>query len=393
VAVFGGTVTDEGDRPVGNAELRLRQESGTALEPLLVYPRVVRSDGRGEFLFGGVEPGRYHLRVRSEGRADVHLELTLKGGESDGYRLRLVDRGDVADLPIAIRGLDEGPLPLTLVCLRGLDEQHVWRSVHFGSRNDEWAEIHRAGVGLAVLFPHLPRGRYELSVLGMDGLRYEPSSITLDFARLAQGVVLQAAAPPGRHELRFDLRDGGTGEPLSGGGVRFSSPTWWSEEPRPLAGGGLAGVLADDLPTPDWMIVREGYRPAWGTFAPPADSRGPRIEEVPLSPGWGCELIFRDGGERLPPPSADSWERSAAVHMARPLEGVRVLGDGRLLGRSDGLGRLRLELPQRPARLVFELEGWRELPAPCTGFFDAHDTAQLARRGAAVVWLERSAGP
>lgn len=393
VAVFGGSVVGLADVPLADVELRLRQETGSSIEPLFDVPLVVWSDAQGGFRFGGVEPGDHHLRLRTEGLADVHLNVTLEGGVSDGYTLRMAAPLETSELPIALLGADDEVLPRALLTLRSLNGQHVWRSVHTSSRDNDRAEIQRAGVGYAILFPDLPMGRYELSVLGLDGLRYEPQSVELGFDQLAQGVALQAKTPSAFHRLSFDVRDGTSDEALPAAGVRFGTTGWWPANGLAIAPDGFVAELPSPFATPAWMVVREGYQPAYGVLATPAQDAEALRETVRLKAGWGCELTFRDGELRLPKALGDSWARSAAVHMARPLAGVRVLADGVSVGTSDAQGVLRIALDERPARLVFEKPDWNEFPAATTGFPDAHDTRLLGRAGATVVWFEQIPEP
>ncbi|MFT7486799.1 MAG: hypothetical protein ACI9F9_002655 [Candidatus Paceibacteria bacterium] len=391
VTLFGGRLLDDSGAPVGGAELRMHQDSAPLIAPLSALPLVAHSDVDGRFDFGGVEPGQHHLRVRSEGIADVHLEVKLEYGENEGYTLTLANQEEAKSLPVAVAGGSDDELPFALLALRSLNGQHVWRVLHTNEGGGPMTRVSRSGVGYAALFPGLPAGRYELSVHGLDGRQYQPERVELSYEDLDQGVFIQALPAESVHELTFDVLDATSQQPLSGVGVRFSSPQWWSQDGFLLPEEGPAAVLPANTSSPEWMLVRHGYQPVYGTFKAPA-SGGNLVETVFMEAGWGCELIFRDGSLRLPRSNSDSWLQAAEVHLARPLEGVQVLADGVQVGRSDANGRLRVTLDERPARLQFRKPGWREFPASSTGFPDAHWTERLGATGSTVVWFDLESG-
>ncbi len=390
VAVFGGGLIDAESEPVLNAELRLYQAKGAATPVFYTHPHLAWTDSGGEFRFGGVEPGFYWLRVVTEGREPVVLQLDLKGGDSEAYELKMSTLGTTEELPIAVLGVSDQHLPSVLLALRSLDGQAVRRVAHPRLAEDPLAQLTRAGVGYAGLFPFLPEGSYELSVLGLDSNPYEPANSRLDFSALPKGVRVQAVPYEEIHELRFSVSDKESREALHDCYLRFSSADWWAPESLVLQPTEKGAGLSPEMPTPEWMVGRVGYQPVFGVFDPrSAQSQGELHEQVELIRGWGCHLLFRDGSQRLPEPGFDSWRRTGAVRMAEPLKDVLVFADGELVGRSDGAGRIRLQLPQAPRELRFQKDGLRELPHYLTGFVDAHDLDRLASVGSTVVWFDQ----
>jgi hypothetical protein len=388
VAVLGGGVIDQEDERLGGVELRLYQLSGSELNPLHDRPHLAWTNEVGEFRFPGVEPGRYYLRVRTEGRPQVAVEIDLEGGVTEGYELRMSSVEKTSELPLAILGVEEGHVPSALLALRSLGDEHVQRIVHTKSKGHPHAQILPSGVGYAAIFPLLPEGSYELNVLGLDSLAYAPAKSVIEFDDLGNGVRIQAQQPAALHSLNFNVSAEGSDKALKGCYLRFSSPDWWAPLGMRYRHTTDGVSLPSGMPIPDWMMGRAGFQPAYGSFAPEGTEPSVVQEAVVLKRGWGCELIFRDGSERLPSPGADSWERTALVHMAPALEGVVVRADGVELGRSDAMGRVRVALPAPPKILTFEKTGWLELPAFLTDFVDAHDRVSMEREGSTVVWFD-----
>ena len=389
VAVFGGGVVDGDGDPVMNAELRLYQVEGSRAPVFYSHPHLAWTNDAGEFRFGGVEPGNYWLRVVTEGRPPVVLQLQLEGGDSSSYELKMSTLESMGQLPIAVLGFHEGHLPSALLTLHSLDGQGVRRVAHPRKDDDALAQLMRAGVGYAGLFPRLPEGRYALSVLGLDSHPYEPATSQIEFDALGEGVRIQAQLTEESHPLRFLVRAAGSEEALRDCYLRFSSNTWWAPESLVLQPTEKEASFSPDMPTPQWMVGRAGYQPAFGTFEPDESNPDETLEEIELVPGWGCELLFRDGRARLPAPESDTWERTGAVHLAAPLEGVAVYADGEKVAQSDQTGRVRILLPAPPTSLRFEFGDWEELPHYLTGFVDAHDIRGIETVGSTVVWFDR----
>jgi protocatechuate 3,4-dioxygenase beta subunit len=90
---LAGRVT-EGGRPLASAQLRLVPAGSDAIAmPFGQEGRETRTDGRGEYLFDGVEEGEYRLEIQHSTRAMTHeAEARVREGET---------KLDV-DLPVAI---------------------------------------------------------------------------------------------------------------------------------------------------------------------------------------------------------------------------------------------------------------------------------------------------
>lgn len=390
-AGFGGLLTAVEGRPVAGAELSLIQESGSETPRFYDGPRFAWSDAEGRFRFSqGLEPGGYHLQVRSEGRADVQLDLELESGELEGYELRLSAVEAREQLAVAVVGDDGAGAPEALVSLRSIDGAGVRRVLHTRQTSSARDFVELAGSGCAMLFGELPPGRYEAAAFGADGRRYEPAVVELELPFDAEGLAFVALGDPPR-ALRFDVRAAAEG-PLASHRVRLAGERWWFPEAAEVLAGEVLGAVASGGATTRWTVFADGFRPVHGSLSDlrPLDDASWRPVEVDLQPGWGCELCLRDGSAGLPHPELDSWQRAAYAFQAAPLAGVSVLADGVELGASDADGRLRLSLAAPPRTLEFRKEGWRILDARAAGGDGGGEIEALGRAGGAVLWMRRS---
>ncbi|HEY0385108.1 MAG TPA: carboxypeptidase-like regulatory domain-containing protein, partial [Pyrinomonadaceae bacterium] len=93
-ATLSGTVTD----PQGNI---VPGAQATLINELTKHKRSVKSDAKGEFKFGLLEPGDYRLQVESEGFQDyVHEHLSLRSNEELKFDIQLMLGGIVGVLVI-----------------------------------------------------------------------------------------------------------------------------------------------------------------------------------------------------------------------------------------------------------------------------------------------------
>lgn len=381
-AGFGGVLLDVEGQAVADAQLWLWQATGSEVPLLYDGLRAAWSDEQGRFQYSArLEPGSYHLRVLSEGRADVQLDVELESGEIEGYELRLAGVEATEQLAVAIVGGDPSAPPEVIVSLRSLDDNAVRRTLHTRQEATRQGFVEVVGSGCAMLFAELPAGRYEVAAFGVDGWRYAPALVEIELPFDAEGLslVTLGAAP---RELHLRVRDE-RGEPLARPWLRLAGERWWFPEASLVRDGESSGRIAAGAAADRWMVFAEGYRPAHGSLAEPGDEP---VEAV-LRPGWGCELLLRDASAGLPRPDLDSWQQAAWIFQAQPLGGVTVLADGVPIGRSDATGRVRLALDAAPRRLEFDKPGWRVLDARAAGGEGGGEAAALARAGAAVLWF------
>ena len=391
-AGFGGRLVDEEGAPVVGAQLTLVQERAGEAPLLYDGPRSTWSGADGIFRFPlSLEPGGYHLRVRSEGRAEVQLDLELEGGEVEGYELRLAGAAAGEELAVALVG-EDGP-PQAVVALHSLDGQGVRRALHTEQSSTEHGFVELVGSGCAMLFAALPPGRYEASIFGLDGRRYEPSTVELELPFDAEGLVFVAVGAAPR-ELRFELAGAGQQAPPAAARVRITGLGWWFPEAGALAWGEALGRLAQGGGARDWTVFAPGHRPAHGRIDELRAADEQRWEPlgVELEPGWGCELLFRDGDPGLPPPSLDSLSLAAFVRGAPPVAGVEVWIDGERAAVSDAAGRVRLARESMPRELEFRKAGWRAFDARAAGGEGGGEAAVLDQVGGAVLWFGRAEG-
>lgn len=387
---FGGLLLDALGLPVDGAQITLKQVTGSETPRFNDRPRVAWSDGDGLFEFPlDLEPGGYHMLVQSEGRGDLRLDLEIDSGRVDGYEVRLSEVSAEEQLAVAIVGSGDDGSPAAIVSLRSTDGGNVRRSLHTGMRGSAHGFVEAAGLGHAMLFSDLPPGAYELSIFSLDGRRYEPSTTLVELPLQEQGVAFVQADGDSVRELSFAVRSRGAEEELGFYGLRISAERWWYPGASRLARGAAGGSLAVDIPDAWWMVWSDGHRPAYGRLSELEGERGPALMEVELEPGWGAEFVMRDAGGGVPRPGFDAWQHAAFVHQATPIEGILVVADGRVVARSDALGRARIALDSRPAELEFRKAGWRALGPQSSGGDGVADLERLDSSRTAAVWFER----
>jgi hypothetical protein len=390
-AGFGGILSDPGGEVVARAQISLTQESGSETPRFYEGPRFAWSDAQGRFQFPlDVEPGGYHLSVLSEGRDEVRLHLELESGTLEGYELRLEAVSAEEQLAVALVGREGSQPPQALVSLRSHDGGNVRRVLHTRQASTARDFVELAGTGCAMLFNELPAGRYEAAVFGVDGRRYEPSSVELELPFDAEGLAFVEVGERPR-ELRFDVRT--TEEDnLASSRLRLAGERWWFPEPAEVLAGESIGRVASGGGATRWVIFAEGYRPLHGSLSElrALDDDRWRPVEVELQRGWGAELLLRDASAGLPRPDLDSWQRAGFAFQAAPVAGVSVLADGIEIGASDASGRVVLSLASVPQGLEFRKQGWRILDARAAGGEGGDELQALGRAGGAVLWMRRT---
>lgn len=392
-AAFSGRIIDGQGAVQAGVQVSLHAQSGSETPLFDRQPWVTWSALDGGFAFPPqIEPGHYHLQIDSEWRETVQLELDLEGGHRPGYEVILEEVEASAEMPVAIVGSGEGSLPEVILSLVSLDDESVRRCLHTRLKSPMKGFIEAGGVGHGMLFQQLREGRYELSIFPVDGRRYEPTRIEVQLPLQIEGVLFVEVNAERPRRVGFDVRDAQTELVLPEYLLRVFGDDWWFPEASRVAKGGQFSQLVTDGLANRWMLWAEGYQPAYGSWndleaAAPEDSQDESRIAVGLSPGWGAELVLRDGGAGLPSARLDSWQAVALVHQAQPVEGVLVIADGRLVGQSDRDGRVRLELDSVPRELELFKEGWRALGARASGGNGVQRMDVLNEKRSAVVWM------
>lgn len=301
------------------------------------------TDGRGEFRLSGLEPERHRVLAQGSFAASAPLELALEEGENEAGTLVL----PVEDSPGPIRGRlvaePGGDDPFGVLLLR---DPRSGRELAVPSRFELFAGEDDGQTTFEIL--GVPPGAYELSVVTVDGRRYEPAvqrvqppCEDVEFrAREAQGFGYVLA-----------VRDRRTGAPIEPSiALGRTHGQWWGfEDDEPGFARGFDR----------WVVYAPGYRSARGDFAGAvpigADDEG--IEQarvdVELEPGYAAALLFKDAeGTRLVAPEFGAY-------FGDGLAGVQVLADGEPVAESDAEGLALVDLPRAPARLDFGRPGWR----------------------------------
>lgn len=391
LAAFGGIVQDVSGRAVPGALVRLWQERGSVLPLHDSRPRSVRTDTEGAFHFEQeLEPGRYHLRLASEGRATSDLDLELAEGGLEGYVLRVADVEAREVLAGRVEATGSSEAPVVILGLRR-DDGRVERVLH--PLQEPGAERRGAtwtlGEGVqGFRFEALPAGSYDLAVFPLDGRPYAPAWTRVEVP--GQEVVLRAPPIAAPALLRLDVRSGAGGGEPDHVHLALRAPGWWLPSDHRLAPGAPVAELSAESGL-TWSLWAHGHRPARGSLAelPVEEVSGHLVLRRELEPGWGMEVFVRDAGPRGAPDSEDSYTQMALARLRPAVPGVVFTGDGRRLGRSDAAGVARLEADAAPRRVEFEAAGWRLVPsAGYDGqrFIDVQGGEDEV--ASAVLWLE-----
>ncbi|MFT7668916.1 MAG: hypothetical protein ACI8X5_001616 [Planctomycetota bacterium] len=386
-ASFGGILIDANGRPIDEAQVDLLLAKGTQIPAFYDDPQTAWSDVDGVFGYPAIlEPGHYHMTVRSEGRENSVLDVEIIRGNTGGFEFRLDAVIAHEQIPVALLGPDEGPLPAAIVSLRSLGSKYpVRRSLHTKMGFVPHGFVEQSGIGYGMLFADLIPGRYELSIFGLDGIRYVPESLVVELPLDLEGIsFLQVNNDPPR-ELHFAVLPKDGENELAFHSVRISSKDWWYPSSTRVEQGVASGSVALDSPAGEWMVWAPGYQPKYGNLAQlDATQSGPAVIDVELSKGWGAEIIVRDATEGVPRPNFDAWQLAAYAHQANPIEGVLVIAEGTVVGHTNAAGRARISMDAKPGDLMLYREGWRVMGAG--GGLEDMDI--LDRERGAVIWME-----
>ena len=388
---FGGSLVDEEGGAVAGAEISFLQKTGASLPVQGAQWRSVWSAADGAFRLPlELEPGEYQFCIRSEGREPVRLTLSLAEGETLGRALRLPSaREGKGSLVVEVRG-EEGDPSLVIVSLRSTGESGQRRILHTESPSDPKGRVELTGATQRFHFRGLLPGDYEVTLFPADGARYEPdrldTSLPSENESGGEALVFQRRSGSPRLPLRFQVIDGRSEESLRRYQVGLSSPGWWYPLGRFVAAGDVFGSLPKDSPI-GWTVFAEGYRPARGLLSEAREEEGGLVIDVALEPGWGGELILRDGSSVARLPNWDTRQQVGSVHQAPPVPGVEVHVDGVLVGVSDASGKLVFERDVAPERLELFKPGWSRLAGASGELVDLDDLALFREARTAVVWM------
>jgi hypothetical protein len=192
-------------------------------------------------------------------------------------------------------------------------------------------------------FEGLPAGKYELAVRDNNWFPWEPRSVTVsppseETRFLAHDDIAHAV-------FAFRARDADAGARLDGffASIEVKGGPAWS---RRLSFEDRALVRFPLERSFRWRLDQEGYRPAFGNEKAFAveEMRGGRVwrfAEIDLKPGWGEVFkVVRRGNNK-------------------PIQGAKVLLDGREAGTTQGDGTVAVEARDRPGRVEVVYRDWR----------------------------------
>lgn len=329
-----GAVVDLTARPVAGALVK-----GIPLDGKGEMADVV-SDDSGAFELTGLEPGRYRVLVQGRFASATPFDLVLAEGVNEAGTVILPAR------PVAgaIEGRlvsDDGEDPSGVLLLRDLEsgKERARNAAFsfFGQQEEETGSF---------AFRDVPVGRYELSLVALDGRPYEPRQVLVEPP--ASGLEFRARGPAAKgYRLRVRARE--SDQALGFFYALRLHGMWVGDD----AAAGEDEVMPWPVP---WIVWAEGRRPVRGV-APElqGDETEPHLIDVALEPGHAEVLLFKDvASDRL---LADEFN----AEFAPGLPGVSVWSRGRSIGTSDADGLVVLDSSEDPGELEFRHSGWRVL--------------------------------
>jgi len=317
----------------------------------LVRVAAQRAGGNGLFEFPLLAGGRYGVRGKTTNASPVERELQLAPGEDLEFDLVLDPRPGDAAIRGRVIAADE---------LRG---SSVELTLHAGQATFE-SKLQLSDAGAAEFaFENLAAGEYELAALVVvdDGMLFQQRTVHAPESDL----VLSFGGQDRQLAIELVARDRSTGESVSADVdvapkcVIEDSADDSSDSSRPVH---LRFVPVDGADA-TWRVECFGYAPEWGPLSELNFVQRHAVLEVELTPGWGVLLeVFGPG--------------------STPLQQVEVLADGKRVATTDALGKVRVALAKRPARLELRLPGWRTEVASAATL-----SSSLHHGGAHRVWM------
>jgi len=331
-----GTVVDLGGGAVEGAQVKVFS---------LAAPGEVScgssTDAAGEFLVEELRRGPHRLLVQGRFASSAPLDLVLGEGRNEAGPILLPAAASAGALRGRLVAEDGGDDPMGVVVLR-----EVASGKEFAVTTS-WSLFASEADGVASFaIEGLPAGEYELSLVPLDGRRYQPATVRA--APPEEGLEFRARSGP-RREVALRVLDGATREELDDHVALVRLHGQW-----------LPGESEGWEGCDRWVAYAEGYRPARGDFSrarPVVNPDGEDCErlevEVALEPGHGLAVLFKDiESDRLLAPEFEDL-------VGPGVKGVTVLADGEPLARSDSDGLAVLALPRASAQLSFDSPGWR----------------------------------
>lgn len=359
------TITTPGGTPADDLEPELVRV-GSPEAPR--RPMANHSDpARGTWRFGWLEPGTYVARARTRRLGIGDAEIVVGAGDRVAIERVAQPPDGTADVRGVLRGAG-GAL---------LEGAELISLSTGASRRVELTPVEGESGSHRFAFPAAPPDAYWLELPRAGNLRWSPRERIVRPGPDELAFELEVDAPLAHFDV--ELVDARTGEPLDDALFawrRADQPYAAFERAYPSPGVPLLReVPADEAFT--WRVGRRGYRSRTGTeadFAPDAEAAARGLDlrraRIELEPGlgetirvlaWDPDAAARDLGPEFGwlSPALRAPRNLDRIAWARPLEGVRIVADGALLGTTDADGRAWVERDEAPARIEFELPGWR----------------------------------
>jgi len=320
-------VLDEARNPIAGMWVWL--EVGD--EPLFAWlPDGGATGAEGELLLEGLPPRSYVVATGNDSGAVRRRVELARGVESE---LELVLGQDLAPrLAAAGRVLDESGAPLPRSLVTALVERST------------------GGPPLRVTRSTDARGRFELhAAVGprvtvlldgdLQGDEYAPRSLAVPFG--TRDLEFRRITRLPRHELDLELVDAATGERLEYALVLTERAPGTPEYEFVGVVGGLTTLVVSEHPDVRLRVDAVGHRSRALVPARLFDPEGERrLHRIELEPGLRCGLLVVSGSPGDAP--------------GTPLPGAAVRDGARLLGLTDGAGRLEVDTavwPSGPLRI------------------------------------------
>lgn len=354
-ARLDGRVVDERGRPVQATVIALRR--GVRRAPDTEWPQV-HTDEAGAWHLIGLEAGATRLLVLTDHRPAQRVDLELERGASRDVEIVVAPLAPAGPIRGALVAPEAGNDPSGIVRLESIDGGST-NFAAFCFELDFFGKSTPDGRA-AFEFGEVPAGRYRLSVLPIDGRRYEPESIEVVAPAEVEFRTEELEASSRGRTYELLLCDAKSGARLSEASLLFHLDPFWSSEVEQDDAFQELLELGEHAPA-SLVVSRPGYRPAFlylpGAFRS-ARREGDLVQvRLDLQPGWGAALIVVDAEQSL---CGDDVMQSSILSM-RGLAGARVVANGRVVGTSDARGLALCASDGPIEEFEVELAGWTVL--------------------------------
>lgn len=304
-------------------------------------PRDAGTDRAGRVVFERVPPQAGTLRVRSMRHVDAEIPLVLPRGERRVevvVMTRSASGGSIRGVVLSDSGAYDGDVRLRLVSRDGrpgrIDARVAWTTVS-GVKRGTFA------------FDDVPLGKFRVELSEDDWYAWEPRRVDVE-------------AP--RHDLQFVVRDtvavaDVVVDPREENGAAFAGPyevrLAGAGDTRLAQGNGGPVVVARvpvDAPL-RWRVDAPDRRTVFGTWRdlvqmPSVEGRERSGASPVLERGWSQQY------------------RVVRADNRRPVADAVALIDGREAGKTGKDGRVVLRAAEKPGKVAFRVQGWRQLDTP-----------------------------